>query len=114
MSTGELTINEPNIWRTKTPGHADWPRSARAGDPRKYFIVSADAHVNEPSDLWATRIDAKYRERVPRVVVDANGVKWRVTEGHRPDRLRTDDLECEARLRQLASRDPEAGLPVVN
>ena len=46
MSTSELTINEPNLWRTKTPGHAGWPRSARVGDPRKYFIVSADAHAN--------------------------------------------------------------------
>jgi predicted TIM-barrel fold metal-dependent hydrolase len=110
MSTRELAINEPNVWRTKTPGHAGWPRSARAGDPRKYFIVSADAHVNEPADLWATRIDVKYRERVPRVIVDANGVKWRVSEGHRPDRLRTDELEGEDRLRQLAGADPEQRL----
>ena len=26
-----------------------------------------------------------------KVITDANGVKWRVSEGHRPDRLRTDD-----------------------
>ena len=83
MSTTELTINEPNIWRLRTPGHASWPRSARPGDPRKYFLVSADAHANEPADLWATRIDVKYRDRVPKVIVDANGVKWRVSEGHR-------------------------------
>ena len=110
MSSTELTINEPNLWRVKTPGHAHWPRSARPGDPGKYFIVSADAHANEPADLWATRIDAKYRERVPRVVVDANGVKWRVSEGHRPDRLRTDELEGEDRLRQLAGAEPEQRL----
>ena len=110
MSTSELAINEPNVWRTKTPGHSGWPRSARPGDPRKYFIVSADAHVNEPADLWATRIDAKYRERIPRVIVDASGVKWRVSEGHRPDRLRTDELEGEDRLRQLAGADPELRL----
>jgi predicted TIM-barrel fold metal-dependent hydrolase len=110
MSTTELTINEANLWRTETPGHAGWPRSARPGDPRKYFIVSADAHANEPADLWATRIDAKYRERVPRVIVDANGVKWRVSEGHRPDRLRTDELTGEDRLRQLAGADPEQRL----
>ena len=110
MSTTELTINEPNVWRLQTPGHASWPRTARPGDPRKYFIVSADAHANEPADLWATRIDAKYRERVPRVIVDASGVKWRVSEGHRPDRLRTDELEGEDRLRQLAGADPEQRL----
>src|SRR5256885_17245966 len=84
MSTSELTINEPNVWRTKTPGHAGWPRSARVGDPRKYFIVSADAHANEPADLWATRIDAKYRERIPRVIVGANGGKWRGSPGPPP------------------------------
>ena len=110
MSTSELTINEPNVWRLQTPGHQAWPRTARPGDPRKYFIVSADAHANEPADLWATRIDAKYRERIPRVTVDANGVKWRVSEGHRPDRLRTDELEGEDRLRQLAGADPEERL----
>jgi predicted TIM-barrel fold metal-dependent hydrolase len=110
MSTTELVINEPNRWRLSTPGHAAWPRTARPGDPKKYFIVSADAHVNEPADLWATRIDAKYRDRVPKVIVDANGVKWRVSEGHRPDRLRVDELEGEDRLRQLAGADPEQRL----
>ena len=35
MSTSELTINEPNVWRLTTPGHASWPRSARPGDPQK-------------------------------------------------------------------------------
>jgi predicted TIM-barrel fold metal-dependent hydrolase len=47
---------------------------------------------------------------VPKVIVDDQGVKWRVSEGHRPDRLRTDDLEGEDRLRQLAGADPEARL----
>src|SRR5437899_10538634 len=108
MSTSELTINEPNVWRTKTPGHAGWPRSARVGDPRKYFIVSADAHANEPADLWATRIDAKYRERIPRVIVDANGVKWRGGGGQRPDRLRSDELQGEARPRPLGGGGPDA------
>jgi predicted TIM-barrel fold metal-dependent hydrolase len=110
MSATELTINEPNRWRLATPGHASWPRTARPGDPNKYFIVSADAHANEPADLWATRIDVKYRDRVPKVVVDDKGVKWRVSEGHRPDRLRTDELEGEDRLRQLAGADPEQRL----
>ena len=110
MSTTELTINTPNLWRLETPGHASWPRTARPDDPKKYFIVSADAHANEPADLWATRIDAKYRERIPRVIVDDKGVKWRVSEGHRPDRLRTDELEGEDRLRQLAGADPEQRL----
>ena len=59
------------------------------------------------TDLWATRIDEKYRARVPRVVVDERGVKWRVSEGHRPDRLRVDEFQGEDRLRQLAGAEPE-------
>jgi predicted TIM-barrel fold metal-dependent hydrolase len=110
MSTTELAINEPNLWRLETPGHAGWTRTARPADPRKYFVVSADAHANEPADLWATRIDQKYRDRLPRVIVDDKGVKWRVSEGYRPDRLRTDELDGEDRLRQLAGADPEQRL----
>jgi len=110
MSATEVAVNEANLWRLATPGHADWPRSARPGDPRKYFIVSADAHANEPADLWATRIDEQYRARVPRVITDEHGVKWRISEGHRPDRLRTDELEGEDRVRQQAGADPEERL----
>ena len=88
----QVEINEPNLWRLHTPGHANWTRTARPGDPNKYFIVSADCHANEPSNLWVERIDTKYRDRLPRVITDANGVQWRVSEGHRPDRLRVNDL----------------------
>ena len=102
----QLEINAPNRWRLETPGHAGWSRTARPDDPNKYFIVSADCHANEPSNLWAERIDAKYRDRLPRVTTDANGVKWRVSEGHRPDRLRVDEMEGEDRLRQQAGADP--------
>ena len=102
----DIVVNEPNRWRLDTPGHAGWPRTARPDDPRKYFMVSADCHANEPHDLWATRIDEKYRARVPRVITDDNGVKWRVSEGHRPDRLRTDALEGEDGLRQRVGADP--------
>ena len=104
------TVNPPNQWRLDTPGHAGWARTARPGDPRKYFIVSADSHVNEPADLWATRIDAQYRERLPRVITDASGVQWRVSEGHRPDRLRLSSLEGEDLVRSKAGADPEARL----
>ena len=69
-------------------------------------MVSADCHANEPHDLWAD----PHRREVPRaraaVITDENGVKWRVSEGHRPDRLRTDDLEGEDGLRQRVGADP--------
>jgi predicted TIM-barrel fold metal-dependent hydrolase len=101
-----LEVDAPNQWRVQSPGHAGWPRTARPGDPNKYFIVSADCHANEPYTLWAERIDTKYRERIPRVITDANGVMWRVSEGHRPDRLRVNELEGEDMLRQKAGADP--------
>lgn len=31
--------------RQETPGNEGWERSARAGDPNKYFVVSADCHA---------------------------------------------------------------------
>ena len=31
------------------------------------FILSSDSHVFEPPDLWATRIDARFRDRAPRL-----------------------------------------------
>jgi predicted TIM-barrel fold metal-dependent hydrolase len=101
-----LDVDAPNQWRLQSPGHAGWPRTARPDDPKKYVLISADCHANEPSNLWAERIDKKYRERVPRVITDANGVMWRVSEGHRPDRLRVQDLEGEDMLRQKAGADP--------
>lgn len=54
----------------------------------RYFIVSADCHVNEPADLWATRIEPRFRPRIPRVEVDAQGQKWSIAEGLRPVRVK--------------------------
>jgi len=31
------------------------------------LIISSDSHVFEPPDLWTTRIDARFRERAPRM-----------------------------------------------
>ena len=69
-------------------------------------MVSADGHANEPANLWVERIEAKYRERLPRVITDKDGVQWRVSEGHRPDRLRLSTLEGEDQARNKAGADP--------
>ena len=53
----QVVVNAPNRWRLETPG-ADWPRSARPDAAKKYFMVSADGHANEPANLWVERIDA--------------------------------------------------------
>lgn len=68
--------------------------AARQADPTadrlidRYFVVSADCHVNEPADLWARRIAPEFRDRIPRVEVDAEGQKWSIAEGLRPVRIK--------------------------
>ena len=103
----DIAINAENLWRLETPGHEGWTRTARAGDPKKYYMVSTDSHANEPPDLWATRLPQKYRERAPRVVTDENGVQWRYCEGYRPDRIRIMSFEGEDWVRSQAGADPE-------
>ena len=98
---------DPNLWRSETPGRPSWARSARPGDPNKYFMVSADCHANEPRDLWYERIDAVYRDRLPRIRVDEQGGRWQVTEGFRAVKLRSLELEGEDLVRARAGADPE-------
>ena len=109
--TGDAAAAEsaenPNAWRDTTPGCAGWHRTARPGDPRKFFMVSADGHANEPGDLWAVRIDARYRERVPGIVIDGKGQSFQKTEGFRPIRLRNTVFEGEDLERNRAGRHPE-------
>ena len=67
MSDIVSTIDTPNVWRLATPGPAGWSRTARPDDPERFLMISSDCHANEPSTLWAERMDAKYRDRLPRV-----------------------------------------------
>lgn len=99
-----------NVWRLETPGSEGWPRTARADDPDRYFMVSADGHVQEPSDLWRTRIDAKYRDRLPGVAMDAKGRKFQKTEGFRPLRLQNIKFEGEDALRNQSGHTPDERL----
>jgi len=38
-----------------------------------YKLISADSHVSEPPDLWATRVDKQYRERAPHLKINPPG-----------------------------------------
>jgi predicted TIM-barrel fold metal-dependent hydrolase len=42
----------------------------------KYKLVSADGHLNEPRDVWTSRVAAKDKDRVPRVDSLAEGDGW--------------------------------------
>jgi len=41
----------------------------------EYRLISADSHVNEPPNLWVERVDQKYRERAPQLMVNPPGGK---------------------------------------
>lgn len=108
--TARMAADPNNAWRSETPGRAGWTRTARPGDPSKYFIVSADCHANEPGGLWRERIDARYRERLPRVEVDEHGGRWQISEGFRRVKLREHLLEGEDLERNQAGATPEGRL----
>lgn len=107
MTTTIPTPDLNNAWRLETPGAEGWQGSAHPGAKNKYFMVSADGHVQEPSDLWATRMDAKYKGRLPGVTVDAKGTKFQKTEGFRPLRLQNIKFEGEDALRNQSGMTPE-------
>ncbi len=73
-----------NTWRQVTPGHAGWARTARAGDPHKYFMVSVDTHGIEPLDFLEKRIEKLYLQRIPHVKLDEDGAQWLISEGIQP------------------------------
>jgi predicted TIM-barrel fold metal-dependent hydrolase len=56
------------------------PAASRTRDT--YRLINSDGHVNEPGDLWTTRVPAHLRDRVPRIERFAEGDAW-VIEGVR-------------------------------
>ncbi|MGH7842372.1 MAG: amidohydrolase family protein, partial [Candidatus Binataceae bacterium] len=102
-----LQIDEPNRWRLETPGASGWKKSARPGDPNRYLMISADCHVQEPSGLWASRMDKKYHDRLPRIIVDEKGNKVMIAEGMRKSRLLDVNLQGEEELRNKSGYTPE-------
>ena len=45
-----------------------------------FKIISADSHINEPPDLWTSRVPAKFKDRAPRMQRFPEGDAW-VLEG---------------------------------
>ena len=41
-----------------------------------YRIISADNHVFEPADLWTSRTEKKFKDRVPHIVREEDGDWW--------------------------------------
>jgi predicted TIM-barrel fold metal-dependent hydrolase len=77
-----------NEWRLKTEGPLSWGERLVTGAKNKYFMVSADSHANEPIDFLTSRItDPAYKDRLPHVVVDDDGISWLHTDGYKPQRI---------------------------
>src|SRR6266851_1698354 len=94
--------DENNKWRLETPGPKGWTRTARPDDPNKYLMISSDCHAGEPANLWIDRIEKQFRDRLPRVEVDENGVKWQVSEGWSKSRLLDVPVQGEDAIRMQA------------
>ena len=47
-------------------------------------LLSADSHVVEPRDLWLTRMDAKWRDRAPRIEAIEGLGDSMIVEGLKP------------------------------
>ena len=103
-------MTDPNEWRRHTPGSDSWPRSPRPAADNKFFIVSADCHVQEPNDFLSARMPAKYAERLPGIVLGGDGSKFQKTEGFRPIRLSNLKFEGEDLERAEAGMTPEQRL----
>jgi predicted TIM-barrel fold metal-dependent hydrolase len=49
-------------------------------EARTYSLVDSDAHINEPPDLWTSRVPAKFRDRAPHMEHLQEGDAW-ILEG---------------------------------
>jgi predicted TIM-barrel fold metal-dependent hydrolase len=74
-------------------------------------MVNTDGHASEPPTLYAERIEAKFRDRLPRVITDEKGVRWTITEGIAPQRIYDPKFDGEDLERaQAGVWDPEVRL----
>ena len=115
------TIPEPDVnneWRLETPGADGWVRSARPDAEDKFFMVSADGHVQEPRSVFKERLPEEYHDRLPTVVVsrnkgnknkgNKNKEQFQKTEGFRAAKLNwVDPLQGHEKLRYQSGRVPE-------
>ena len=66
-----------------------------------YPLVSADSHLNEPPEMFAERLDARDRDRGPRVAL-VDGIECLVMEGMRPRKLPTGRMALDGEALERA------------
>lgn len=73
-------------------------------------VISADSHVQEPPELYGERLDARYRERAPRIE-ERDGMTYFVVDGKRPRRvdLAARRIDEDDRNRESSATIPAAG-----
>ena len=101
-------VNPESAWRLETPGAQGWAHSVRPG-PNKYFMISVDAHLMPPPDMFRKRLDPKWHDKLPRMET-RDGVRYMVMEGVRPHPLVDFTVEGEDAYRMKAGGtivDPE-------
>lgn len=72
-----------------------------------FFVLSADSHVNEPMDLWTSRIEEQFKSRVPRIEVDEKGQKWMHQEGRRPSKIREAPRDATVDVEAFKDKDSD-------
>ena len=96
-----------NTWRTRTPGDEGWARSARPDADDKFFMASADGHVQEPATLWHDRVAEEYHDRLPGIIMMKGGRQAQKTEGFRqPLAIHPVTFEGHDKLRNQSGRTP--------
>lgn len=99
-----IETNPENLWRLETPGEEGWARTARPGaqDRPKYFMVSCDTHLQPPPKLFHERIDARFRDLLPRIET-RDGVRYMVRgDTGEADRLVESEFHGEDLVRSRA------------
>ena len=79
---------EERLAASDSPASRAGRRTARPDDPNKYFMVSADCHVTESLD-FLERVDAAVPRPHPHMEVRADGAQYLITEGNRPQLVKS-------------------------
>ena len=117
MTTIDADAN--NEWRLETPGQQGWTRSSRPDAEDKFFMASADGHVQEPNTFLADRLPEEYQARLPGIIqmptekgnASVDPDLYQKTEGFRPAKINwTKPLEGTDLVRNQGGRDPETRL----
>ena len=72
-------------------------------------IISADSHIQEPDDLYAERLPARFRSRIPHEE-ERDGKRYYIVEGRKPRRLDLAETRETAEDKEREFRnDPSGG-----